>query len=177
VPIVLHAINAAGGVVAADTVLVTGANGTLGRVAVELLLHLGATVIAASRRSVEHPGVTTVLTSELGASQARVAIDVSGHGPTIAAAVRALGWNGTAVTVSASLEPGIPLDGRDLVLQRKTLIGVGSADYAEVAEGIALVRRGIAVPRIAVRFPLENAADAYRAFGNPDRDGKVIIDV
>ena len=192
VPIVLNAIETAG-VVAGERVLVTGAGGTLGRAAVQVAAHLGARVVAASRSEVPVPdGVRAIrasdaasLAAELGLTSPDdgddstgfdVVIDVSGHGPTLGAAVAALGWGGRAVFCAASVDPRLELDLRDFYLRRKRLLGVASADYAQVRRALDLVREGAVVPLIGARYPLADIGRAYREFptSNP---GKVIIDV
>lgn len=193
VPIVLNAIETAG-VVAGERVLVTGAGGTLGRAAVQVAAHLGARVVAASRSEVPVPaGVRAIrasdaasLAAELGLTALDgagsdgagfdVVIDVSGHGPTLGAAVAALGWGGRAVFCAASVDPRLELDLRDFYLRRKRLLGVASADYAQVRRALDLVRAGAVAPLIGARYPLADIGRAYREFpaSNP---GKVIIDV
>ncbi len=186
VPIVLNALDVAE-VTEDDLVLVTGASGTLGRAAVEVALGRGARVIAASRAAVDAPAgswaVRCASPAEIPAAVAAldlgrptVAVDVSGHGGVIAAAIAALGWKGRAVFCSASVDPRLTLDARDFYLQRKSLAGVASADFAQVARALELVARGVVRPRIGPRFPLADIADAYRAF-SAGASGKVIIDV
>ncbi|UOQ87712.1 alcohol dehydrogenase catalytic domain-containing protein [Agromyces endophyticus] len=193
VPIVLNAIETAG-VVAGERVLVTGAGGTLGRAATALAAHFGAEVVAASRGGlVDAPtGVRTVQAAdptelraaltEIEADDATrhagfdVVIDVSGHGPTLAAGIAALGWGGRAVFCAASVDPRVELDARDFYLRRKRLIGVASADYAQVRRALDLVAAGVAVPVVGSRHPLADVRDAYRGFADSP-PGKVIIDV
>jgi D-arabinose 1-dehydrogenase-like Zn-dependent alcohol dehydrogenase len=188
VPIVLNAIETAG-VTAGDRVLVTGAGGTLGRAAVQLAVHFGGEVVAASRSALETPvggravrasdaaslavALTTAFPDRRGFD---VVVDVSGHGPTLGAGIAALGWDGRAVFCAASVDPRLELDLRDFYLQRKRLVGVASADYAQVRRALDLVRAGVVVPAIADRYPLHEIARAYREFPG-STPGKVIIDV
>ena len=188
VPIVLNAIETAG-VTAGDRVLVTGAGGTLGRAAVQLAVHLGGEVVAASRAHIDAPvGARAIRASDAASLTAAlstefpdrrgfdVVVDVSGHGPTLGAGVAALGWDGRAVFCAASVDPRLELDLRDFYLQRKRLVGVASADYAQVRRALDLVRAGVVVPAIADRYPLHEIARAYREFPG-STPGKVIIDV
>ncbi|MFD4423125.1 alcohol dehydrogenase catalytic domain-containing protein [Agromyces sp. NPDC058484] len=188
VPIVLNAIETAG-VVAGERVLVTGASGTLGRAAVAIAAHLGAEVVAASRSEPAAPaGVRAIRATDAAALAARlgaappggtgfdVVIDVSGHAPTLAAGIAALGWGGRAVFCAASVDPRLEIDTRDFYLRRKRLIGVASADYAQVRRALDLVRAGVIEPIIAARYPLHEIGRAYREFPTSNV-GKVIVDV
>ncbi|GAA1519441.1 alcohol dehydrogenase catalytic domain-containing protein [Agromyces terreus] len=183
-PIVINAVDAAS-VTAADRVLVTGAGGTLGHVAVAYLRHLGATVVAASRAELEaSDGVERVVAhdaAELAQALSAfepfdVALDVSGHGGIIAAGVAALGWGGRAVFCSASVDARLELDARDLYLNRKQVRGVASADFEHVRRALRLVQHGDIAPIIGSRHPLDGIVEAYRGFGASPR-GKVVIDV
>ncbi|MGI9823657.1 alcohol dehydrogenase catalytic domain-containing protein [Agromyces sp. Marseille-Q5079] len=183
-PIVINAFDAAG-VSASDRVLVTGAGGTLGHAAVSYARHLGASVVAASRAELPRiDGVERIAAADAAALGARlaeldgfdVAIDVSGHGATIAAGVAALGWGGRAVFCSASVDARLELDARDLYLNRKQLRGVASADYEHVRRALRHVRNGSIAPFIGSRHPLEDIVEAYRGFAASPR-GKVVVDV
>lgn len=182
VPIVLNALESAG-LAAGERVLVTGASGTLGRVAVSLAAQLGAQVVAASRSSVSWPaGVAGFQVADADDLRARldgsfdVVLDVSGDARMLSAGIAALGWAGRAVFVSASVDPGLEIDARDFYLRRKRLIGVASADYAQVRRALDLVAAGTVTPTVGTRTPLADIREAYRSLtGSPP--GKVVIDV
>lgn len=183
-PIVINAIEAAA-VTAGDRVLVTGASGTLGQLAVAYARHLGAQVVAASRRPLDTiDGVHTVLAetpAELADADALggpvdVVIDVTGHAPTLGAAIASLGWGGRAAFCSASVDARLELDSRDFYLKRKRLVGVASADYTQVERALALVADGTLSPPIGSRFELADIRTAYRDFAASPA-GKIVIDV
>lgn len=192
-PIVLNAFDAAG-VRAGDRLLVTGAGGTLGRAAVELGVHLGADVTAASRHPLDDlpHGVRAVITGpeadlagaleRSGAAEGRgdvrfdAVVDVSGSAALLGQAIAALGWRGRAAFCAASVDTRLTVDARDFYLSRKRLAGVASADLEHVRRALDLVRVGAVRPRIGARYPLDEIRRAYREFPTTT-PGKVIIDV
>lgn len=189
VPIVLNAVETAG-VAAGERVLVMGAGGTLGRVATALAAHFGAEVVAASRSALEASelpvGVVSVAAKDAAALRAQlselhpagfdVVVDVSGNGPTLGAGLAALAWGGRAVFCAAVSDRSLELDTLDFYLRRKRLIGVASADYAQVRRALDLVAAGAVTPLIGARYPLAEIGRAYRGFADSP-PGKVIIDV
>ncbi|MBM7502608.1 alcohol dehydrogenase catalytic domain-containing protein [Agromyces aurantiacus] len=192
-PIVLNAFDAAG-VRAGERVLVTGASGTLGRVAIEYGLHLGADVTAATRHPLDDApdGARVVVTgpdADLAGALERAAavtgleaagfdavVDVSGSAALLGQAIAALGWRGRAAFCAASVDTRLTIDARDFYLSRKRLAGVASADLDQVRRALDLVRDGAVRPRIGARYVLDNVARAYREFPTTT-PGKVIIDV
>lgn len=189
VPIALHTIRAAGGIAPGDRVLVTGASGAVGRAAAQLAVHFGADVVAVTRSvaPLGIAGLRTVSYTELdelagllGAVAPHgfdIAIDATGHAGVTAAAIRALGWGGRMGFCAASVDAELTIDARDFYLKRKRLVGAASADFAEVAEAIALVRSGAVTPQIGSRMPLPAIVQGYRAFATRAQRGKVVIDV
>lgn len=168
-----------------DRVLITGAGGTLGRAAVAIALARGARVVAASRRATAPLGdEQTIQASDAGALAAALAggegfdvvLDVSGHAPTLSAAISALRWGGRAVFCAASVDSDLRIDARDFYLRRKQLRGVASARYADVAEALALAATGALPALVGTRYAFDDIATAYRDFPRKG-DGKVVVDV
>jgi NADPH:quinone reductase-like Zn-dependent oxidoreductase len=188
VPIALHAIGAAGGVEAGQTVLVTGVTGAVGWAAVHLARHAGARVLAASTsRTLDIPGVVAVPYDspeslvehvlEIVPNGVDLAVDGTGHGGVQSAAVRSLSWCGRLAICSASLATELSVDARALYLRRQRIIGAASADYLEVTAALDLVRAGVVPAPVGPRFTLGQVREAYRAIGDRNRSGKVVIDV
>lgn len=170
---------------AGDRVLITGAGGTLGRAAVAIALARGAEVVAASRRRlspvgdeqlVQAAGAVALAAALDGKEGFDVALDVSGHAPTLSAAISALRWGGRAVFCAASVDSDLHIDSRDFYLRRKRLSGVASARYDDVAEALALAAAGALPSLVGRRYALDDIVTAYRDFPRKG-DGKVVVDV
>ena len=170
---------------AGDRVLVTGAGGTLGRAAVAIALARGAEVVAASRRPIAPLGEEQIIQASDAAELASaldgrdgvdVVLDVSGHAPTLSAGISALRWGGRAVFCAASVDSDLRIDARDFYLRRKSLRGVASARYDDVAEALALAAAGALPSLVGTRYALDDIATAYREFPRKG-DGKVVVDV
>ena len=71
----------------------------------------------------------------------------------------------------------VVLDARSFYLNRHSLVGAASADYAEVTEGLRLVSSGVVRPPVGHRFPLDDARLAYEAISDRSRNGKVVLHV
>lgn len=183
-PIVLNAMEKAG-LRAGERVLVTGAGGALGRVAVALAQHRGATVTAASRRPIGGGAAPALIEPDAERLADRIAreglefdvvIDVTGHAPTLAAGIGALAWAGRAVFCAASLDTDLTIDARAFYLGRRTLRGVASASHHHVREALRLAAEGVIPPLVGARYDLESVADAYRNYPLAT-GGKVIVHV
>lgn len=184
-PIALHAIETAGGTGPGERVLITGASGSVGTAAAQIARHLGAAVVTASRsvsadetsiRYADDDELETIL-RERHPGGFDLIVDASGHAGVTGAAIGALRWRGRAVLCSASVASELAVDARLLYLRRLSVLGVGSADYAQVRRGLDLVIEGVVHPTIAARFPLGDAADAVDHLRDRRTSGKVILDV
>lgn len=175
-PLVHHAKLAPG-----ESVLVLGASGSVGRIAVQAAKLLGAgRVVAAARdaealREVQALGAeqSVVLGSDDDAQALKDAADGGFdvildplYGAPFEAALPAAALGARIVTIGESAGPTASVPFR--ALQGRTHIGHGSAMLpAEVArDAYAKLAEHAAAGRIAIeieRFPLERAAEAWRA--------------
>ncbi|MEO6117001.1 MAG: NADP-dependent oxidoreductase [Pseudolysinimonas sp.] len=170
----LHLVEGAGD---AATVLVTGAAGGVGKLAVELAVHAGKTVIASAAEKDR---------DELQATGAQfIARDV----PDLAAAVRELSAGGVDAVLNTA--PGVPIgleavrDGgryrsvsaipdsvRDIDVAR---VGV-HVDGPGLAQIVALAESAAITTQVAQTFAVTRAADAYRALiDGSSRRGKLVL--
>ncbi len=193
-----HALRSVAEVGPGETVVVLGAAGGVGLAAVEIAVHLGATVIAAASSEEK-----LALCRERGAAQtidysttdlrdgiraivpggADVVIDPVG-GPYAERALRATRWGGRFVTVGfASGEiPRIPLN---LVLLKGVVIkGFEVRTFAEFApeqaarderELLELLASGGLRPHISSIHPLDDVGAALRIVADRKATGKVLI--
>jgi len=149
-----------GRLVAGQTVLIHGAAGGVGSVAVQLAREVGARVIgtgrAADRDQAERLGVHTFvdLDSEKleDAGEVDVVFDVIG-GEILARSVNLVRAGGTLVTI-AEPPPAQPRDGRALYM-------LVEPDRARLTDLIARVRDGRLKPVVGAVVPLEEAPAAF----------------
>lgn len=159
-----------------ETVVVTGAAGSVGGFATELLVARGARVIAAvSERDRELAmalGVEAVAAREAGdlgdvvrdlVGGADVLLDTASVGASALAAVKDGGRYVTVTDVPASVR-GI----------RATRI-VGVADKPALDELVRLASTGGLHTPVARTFPLAQARDAYREFASGPHRGRIVL--
>jgi NADPH:quinone reductase-like Zn-dependent oxidoreductase len=170
----LHLLQAAGD---AGSVLITGAAGGVGKLAVELAVSAGRTVIASAAEKDR---------AELLATGAQF---VPRDAADLGAAVRELVAGGVDAVLNAV--PGTPvgLDAtRDGGVYRSVSVlpeperGIDVArvgvkpDAAGLAEIVALAESGALTTAVAQTFPVTHAADAYRAMlDGSGRRGKLVL--
>jgi NADPH:quinone reductase-like Zn-dependent oxidoreductase len=159
-----------------ETILVTGALGSVGRVAVFFARSLGATVIAGVRKT------QVAAASELGANEV-VAIDEPGalaNLPDLDKAAELVGGP-TGEAVLAKVKPGgifasvVGAPRNAAQYPKVKVVAMQAAGNAAelLAVGQAVAEGKLKVP-IAARFPLEQAAQAHRAVEN-HAAGKVLL--
>lgn len=175
------------GLVAGETVVVTGASGGVGLALVQLAVARGARVV----------GVTSEAGRELVAGAGAVAT-VDRHGDVAAEVGRAVGgevdvvadvvggWmlpalldlvatGGRWVVAGAVAGPVVRLDLRQLYLRSRRLVGSTMHTPAQFRRLVDEARAGRVRPHVEATFPLEEIHAAQEAFGAPGRRGKVVL--
>jgi NADPH:quinone reductase-like Zn-dependent oxidoreductase len=178
---------------AEETVLVTGAMGSVGHAARQIARWKGARVIGADITSqgpssspdeafVDMKGqdlVTEVkaLTDGKGAD---VVLDVVG-GPVFEPALRSLALAGRQIVIASGGQRRVGLDLVDFYHQRQRLIGVDTAKLQghELAAIMNELRVGFDEGRLEAssrrRWPLERATEAYAAVANGDTSARHVL--
>ncbi|MCG7284593.1 NADP-dependent oxidoreductase [Cellulomonas sp. ACRRI] len=166
------------GLTEGQTVLVHAAAGGVGSIAVQLAVHAGARVVGTAS-----PGNHDYLRS-LGAEPVA-------YGDGLVEAARAAAPDGFDVvldyvggqaieTATALLRPGGTIASitdaraRDELGGQYVWVRPDSADLAHLAD---LAARGVVTVEIAATYPLEQAAEAYRALETGHTRGKIVVTV
>jgi NADPH:quinone reductase-like Zn-dependent oxidoreductase len=162
------------------TILVTGGAGALGSYVIQMAKHAGLTVIADAKESDE------ALLRRFGADV------IVPRGDTMAEAVRALHPNGVDGVVDGALlgdraAAAVRDGGIGIVLRRTHSFSDHRVrpHYVAVFEQVAntpaliqlekLFRDGIIVPRVAMRLPMSEAAEAHRLVARGGLRGRVVL--
>jgi NADPH:quinone reductase-like Zn-dependent oxidoreductase len=193
VPIALHLVETVGGVGPGDRVLVIGAAGGIGIVAVQLARWLGADVIAAVGDPVKGSpiageGVPVVSYADPAGLSAQVRALTDGFGVTVA--VDNVGSRGLWPAVVASLDKGgrilscgahagglVELDLNLFYRRQLRLLATAGTTDEEFRRSLALVAEGSIRPRIHAEWPLVDITDAFRELVARRNTGKVVIRV
>jgi NADPH2:quinone reductase len=164
-----------------ERVLITGATGAVGSVALQLAHELGASVCAvlsdAAQAARLPPGVETVPIDRLSA-RADALIDTVG-GSTLAAALRGVGAGGRAVLVGYTGGTTIQLDVPELLQRDVALLPLNmlrrEAAGRDAAQGL-LQRIGDGRLRLDVtEFPLREAARALAWIATRGHAGRAVL--
>ena len=174
------------GVVADQTVVVTGASGGVGSAAVQLAARRGARVIAvaapAKHDEVRALGADVMLPRDgdlralIGRKSVDVVIDVVG-GPTWSQLLAVLRPGGRYATSGAIGGPWVELDLRTLYLNDLTLLGCTVLDEEIFADLVGYISRGEIRPIIAATFSLNDIVAAQRLFLTKQHVGKIVLTV
>jgi NADPH2:quinone reductase len=186
-----------------ETLLVHGASGGTGMAAVQLGLHLGATVIATGSSAhklaaVREQGAQHTLLVEPGAKRLSDAVkDLTGGrgadvifdpvgGDLFDASVHCTAWGGRLLVVGfasgriASVPSNLPL------IKGFAVVGVRAGEYgrrdpergAQNRQAVeALAEQGLFRPHIGARFAFEQLPEAYRAMAERRVAGKIVIEM
>jgi NADPH2:quinone reductase len=195
-----HVLRSVARVQPGEELIVLGAGGGVGLAAVQLGVHLGATVTAVASsapklQAAAACGAATLIDHRDGdlrgalraalPSGADVVVDPVG-GELSEPALRALRYEGRFVTVgyASGTIPAIPLN--LVLLKGCQILGFQFIDFAthkpdemaaNEAELLALLADGTVVPHVGATYALDDVADALALVASGGAVGKVIIDV
>jgi NADPH:quinone reductase-like Zn-dependent oxidoreductase len=172
------------GVQAGERVLVTGASGGVGALAVQLAASRGAAVTAVADPSKKGAllalGAELVaprsadLAAEFGRDAFHVVIDVVG-GPTFPALLDVLRPRGRYAAAGAIAGPLVTLDLRTLYLKDLTLRGCTVLDAQVFPDLVAAIEEGEIRPVVAATFPMKEIVRAQQAFLGKAHTGKIVL--
>jgi NADPH:quinone reductase-like Zn-dependent oxidoreductase len=176
-------------VVAGETVLITGASGGVGSLAVQIARELGARVIAVAAASKRDQllalGADVVIARDevdlVGAvrnaagGSVDVVADVVGGAERFTSLLMVLRRRGRYVTAGAIAGPVVPLDLRTLYLNDLELYGVTSFEPRLFADLVRLIERGAIRPVLARVFPLEEIRAAQAFFVAKTHVGNIVL--
>ncbi len=172
-----------------ETVLITGASGGVGSLAVQIAAALGARVIAvgaASKREQllalgadvviarDEDDLVAAVRSAAGGSVDVVA-DVVGGAEQFAALLSVIRRRGRYVTAGAIAGPIVPLDLRTLYLNDLELHGVTSFEPRLFGDLVGLIETGAIRPVLARVFPLDQIRAAQAFFIAKTNVGSIVI--
>lgn len=172
------------GVGAGEVVLVAGASGGVGSASVQLARRRGAKVVAITSpgkaKLLRDLGADIVLDRDedliaaLGERSVDVVVDnVAGDGfPRM---LKLLKQRGRLVSSGAIAGPIVDLDMRDMYLKDITLIGCTGWDEPVFPNLVGYIERGEIRPLLAATYPLEEIAEAQRAFLRKAHVGKFVL--
>jgi NADPH:quinone reductase-like Zn-dependent oxidoreductase len=149
----LHALNAAE-VPDGGTVLVVGASGGVGGFVAELAAEHGLTVIPVGRATDR---------AELASANADALVNSGPIDPSVLVGVRD---GGRVISVTGEFESVRGIQSKRVGVQ---------PDKAGLETIVRLAESGVLTSKVGQTFPVEQAADAYRAFAENDSHDRVVI--
>jgi NADPH:quinone reductase len=174
-----------------ERVLVMGASGGLGSLAVQVAVLNGARVIAAAgspdrAQAARALGAETVVDYRAGDLEAQVMAATDGHGVDVVcdnvgdpqlwpAAFRSLAVGGRMVTAGAHAGGEVTLDLRRLYLRRLQIIGDGSEALGGLQRSFDLAAEGRLRGLVDRAYPLAEAAAAHARVAARAGTGKVLL--
>ena len=187
--VALFAMRTRGPLARGETVLITGASGGVGSMAIGVARALGARVIAtttsaAKVAALEALGVEHVVVSPDGRFDAKVkqlsdggvalALDLTGAA-TFLGSLRSLRRGGRAVVVGNIDTEKVALNLGYLILHGLDIAGSASCWRDDMADVFAMVERGELTPKIDRVLPLADAAEAHRLLAERAVVGRVVL--
>jgi D-arabinose 1-dehydrogenase-like Zn-dependent alcohol dehydrogenase len=188
--VALHALRRVGGLCAGETVLVTGASGGVGHMALQIarLLRARALAVTSSADKVAalgDAGADDVIVSADGRFQGEVLARTAGAGvpialecvgaPTFQGTLRSLAPGGRVVLVGNVTGARTDLHLGQVILHERRILGSDGATREELREVLAWAARGELRPRIAEVLPLERAAEAQARLEERTVVGRIVL--
>jgi NADPH:quinone reductase-like Zn-dependent oxidoreductase len=163
---------------AGESVVITGASGSVGTAAVQIVNALGAGAIPIDRDGVE--GLVETVLDATGGRGADVALNAIGA-PAFSPLVDALAKGGRMVIFSALAGKDVQLDLFVFYRKRLSFFGLDSAAFSLERVADVLTRlspyvesKALAAPSVSERYPLTRAPEAY-ARVQAGGSGKVVL--
>ncbi len=170
---------------AGEHVLVNGASGNVGSIALQLAKHMGARVTAvcsggnsAMVRALGADEVIDYTTTDFATTGARydVVMDTVGNAPY--ARVRpALAEGGRLLAVLADLPAILVAPFVGGAARHRVIAGPAAEKAQDLETVMELAERGALVPVIAQRFPFQDIAEAFRVVASGRKRGSVIVTI
>ena len=186
-----HLLNRAR-VQAGERVLVVGASGGVGIFAMQLAVNRGAEVFAVTSGKRKHKGLQELNAQHLverdgGTYSERVRDLTAGEGvdvvidplgsATFEESLACLGRKGRYVTCGVLTGGDVGFDLAPLYLNEQEIIGSTTASRSDLLAVLNQLAQGTLYCPIHASYPLEGAADALTTLDDPDRFGKVLLEV
>ena len=165
-----------------ENVLILGATGTLGQIALQLARHLGAGRVVGVARSAEalqrlHARGIADAVVQLGGSDDVAALKVAADGgfdvvldlvcgPPLLAALKATRWGARIMTIGTGAGRQITLDMVDLLFRTLSTVGTGqrpAADRRAIWQRLLVIAREQKISVDYTDFSFAQAADAWAA--------------
>lgn len=187
--VALRALRARGRLALGETVLITGASGGVGALAVQLARRMGARVIATTtqERKVEalrklgaHEVVVSpdsrfhAEVSALSDGGVDVVLELTGRS-TFHASLRSLRRGGRMVVVGNIDAGKVDLNLGAVVIYSYEILGSATCSHRDLTDVLGMVRAGELEPVIDRTLPLEQAAEAHRLLADRAVVGRVVL--
>ena len=175
-----------------QTVGVIGAGGGVGVHMAGMARAFGARVVAIERDAAkekrlgecdfdavwspgDEPEWSDALVGAIG-GKVDICVDTVGSPSTLATGARLVGRGGTFVVVGFQPGASLTVDPTGLVIDEVAITGSRYATRAEIARTLDLVAQRRVEAVIGARFPLDDAAGAYRAMQGNEVFGRIVVD-
>lgn len=186
--VALRALRGRADVQLGERVLITGASGGVGVMAIQIARTMGARVIAvtsspAKADALRSLGAEVIVARPDGRFASEVlrrtdgvdvALELTGTA-TFVEAMKSLRRGGRLALLGNINADKIPMSLGPIILSGTSIIGSASCTARDLEDVIALVERGAITPTIDRTLPLEGAADAHRILAARGAVGRIVL--